>query len=121
MKHLLFAVSFAACACAATGAWAHAFLDHAIPAVGSSVPTAPRVVTMWFTEELEPVFTTAVVTNQSGNQVSAGPAQIDPKNRTELQVPLRPLPPGTYTVTWHALSVDTHTTEGHWTFQVGGG
>jgi copper resistance protein C len=102
-------------------AWAHAFLDHAIPAVGSSVPTAPRSVTMWFTEQLEPVFTTATVTDKSGNSVGAGPAQIDPKNPIELQVPLKPLPPGTYTVTWHALSVDTHKTQGHFTFTVGGG
>ena len=101
-------------------AWAHAFLDHAIPAVGSSVPTAPRAVTMWFTEQLEPVFTTATVTDKSGSSVGAGPAQIDPKNSTELLVPLKSLPPGIYTVTWHALSVDTHKTQGHFTFTVGG-
>jgi methionine-rich copper-binding protein CopC len=28
---------------------------------------------------------------------------------------------GSYTVKWHALSVDTHTTEGDFTFQVKGG
>jgi len=36
----------------------------------------------------------------------------------ELKVPLKPLPPGTYTVDWHALSVDTHTTQGHFTFEI---
>ncbi len=100
---------------------AHAFLDHASPAVGSTVPTAPPVVTLWFTQELEPAFTTATVTDQSGTEVGSGAAQIDPKDPTELRVPLKPLPPGTYTVTWHALSVDTHTTQGHFTFEVGGG
>jgi copper resistance protein C len=115
------AAVFAAVALGAPAAQAHAFLDHASPAVGSSVPTAPAAVTMWFTQQLEPAFTTATVTDQAGNQVDTGPAQVDPKDPTELHVALKPLPPGTYTVAWHALSVDTHTTTGHFTFTVGGG
>jgi copper resistance protein C len=100
---------------------AHAFLDHASPAVGSTVPTAPAAVTMWFTQQLEPAFTTATVTDASGNAVGTGPAQVDSKDPTELRVGLKKLSPGTYTVSWHALSVDTHTTTGHFTFTVGGG
>jgi len=98
---------------------AHAFLDHASPAVGSSVPTAPEAVTMWFTQQLEPAFTTATVTDASGNTVDASPAQVDPKDPTVMRVALKKLSPGTYTVSWHALSVDTHTTTGHFTFTVG--
>ncbi|HMD65113.1 MAG TPA: copper resistance CopC family protein [Stellaceae bacterium] len=97
---------------------AHAFLDHASPAVGSTVPTAPETMTMWFTQELEPAFTTATVTDASGSTVDAGPAQVDTKDPTVLRVPLKKLSPGTYTVSWHALSVDTHTTTGHFTFEV---
>ena len=97
---------------------AHAFLDHASPAVGSTVPTAPETVTIWFTQELEPAFTTATVTDASGNTVDTGPAQVDPKDPTELRVALKKLSPGTYTVSWHALSVDTHTTTGHFTFEI---
>ena len=100
---------------------AHAFLDHASPAVGSTVPAAPETVTMWFTQQLEPAFTTATVTDASGNTVDTGPAQVDPKDPTELRVALKTLSPGTYTVSWHALSVDTHTTTGHFTFTVGNG
>jgi copper resistance protein C len=100
------------------GVQAHAFLDHASPAVGSTVPTAPETVTMWFTQELEPAFTTATVTDPSGNTVDTGPAQVDPKDPTELRVALKKLSPGTYTVSWHALSVDTHTTTGHFTFEI---
>ena len=100
---------------------AHAFLDHASPAVGSTVPIAPDTVTMWFTQELEPAFTTATVTDASGNTVDTGPAQVDPEDPTELRVALKKLSPGTYTVAWHALSVDTHTTTGHFTFTVASG
>jgi methionine-rich copper-binding protein CopC len=105
----------------APAARAHAFLDHASPAVGSSLPAAPAAVTMWFTQQLEPAFTTATVSDKSGNRVDAGPARVDATDPTELRVPLKPLPPGTYTVSWHALSVDTHTTTGHFSFTIGGG
>ena len=82
---------------------------------------APQAVTMWFTQQLEPAVTTATVTDKSGNNVGAGPAQVDAKDPTELKVSLKKLSPGTYMVSWHALSVDTHTTTGHFEFTVGGG
>jgi len=119
MRKILVVLVAGAVAIAATpSARAHAFLDHASPGVGSTVPTAPEAVTMWFTQQLEPAFTTATVTDASGNTVDTGPAQIDPKDPTELRVALKKLSPGTYTVSWHALSVDTHTTTGHFTFEV---
>ena len=38
-----------------------------------------------------------------------------------LQVPLKPLAPGTYRVKWRVLSVDTHVTEGDFIFRVSDG
>ena len=100
---------------------AHAFLDHADPAVGSTVPAPPTVIHLWFTQELEPAFSWVTVSDPSGAAVNDGPATIDPSNKSELTVKLKPLSAGTYTVKWHALSVDTHTTEGDFTFHVGKG
>ena len=105
----------------AASAAAHAFLDHASPAVGSSIPTAPSAVAIWFTQNLEPAFSSMTVTNAAGQRVDLGNAAIPPGHPDQLQVGLRPLPPGTYTVTWHVVSVDTHPTQGTFTFQVGGG
>jgi copper resistance protein C len=113
-------MALAATVFAAPPVEAHAFLDHASPAVGSTVPTAPTSVTMWFTQQLEPAFTTAIVTDASGNSVNGGAATVDAKDPTEMRVPLKPLAPGIYSVAWRALSVDTHTTQGHFTFEVSG-
>jgi copper resistance protein C len=100
---------------------AHAFLDHSDPAVGSTVPTAPAVVHLWFTQQVEPAFSSVTVTDPSGASMNDGPSAIDPSNQSELDVNLKHLPAGTYTVKWHVLSVDTHTTEGDFTFHVGKG
>lgn len=100
---------------------AHAFLDHASPAVGSSVPTAPKDVTIWFTQDLEPAFSHVTVKDRTGQRVDLNNAHVPPGHPAELQIGLKPLPPGTYTVSWHVVSVDTHPTQGTFTFQVGGG
>jgi copper resistance protein C len=100
---------------------AHAFLDHSDPAVGSTVPTSPAVIHLWFTQQVEPAFSSVTVTDQSGASMNDGPAAIDPSNQSELDVKLKHLTAGTYTVKWHVLSVDTHTTEGDFSFHVGKG
>ena len=95
---------------------AHAFLDHANPLVGSTVAAAPREVTLTFTQKLEPAFSGISVTNAAGQRVDMGGTRV---SGTVMRVTLRPGGPGTYRVNWKVLSVDTHSTEGSFTFRVG--
>lgn len=97
-------------------AHAHAFLDHAEPRVGNSVTSAPREVSLWFTQNLEAAFSTVEVHDASGARVDQGKPQVSAR---VMRIELKPLPPGTYKVHWHVLSVDTHTTEGAFSFHVG--
>ena len=96
-------------------AHAHALLDRAEPRVGSVVRAAPSTVALTFTQTLEGSFSTLEVTDAAGQRVDEGPLAIE---GNVMRVPLKPLPPGVYRVTWHVLSVDTHRTEGSFTFEV---
>jgi methionine-rich copper-binding protein CopC len=98
-------------------AQAHAFLDHASPLVGSTVRSAPREVTLSFTQNLEPAFSSVEVTDAGGGRVDQGKAEI---SGNTMRIGLKTLAPGSYKVRWHALSVDTHKTEGSFSFHVGG-
>ena len=98
---------------------AHAFLDHSDPRVGGSVSSAPRQITLWFTQNLEPAFSTAIVNDANGARVNEGKARVNAGSPNVLQVSLKHLSPGTYRVFWRVLSVDTHTTEGSFSFRVG--
>ena len=100
----------------ASDASAHAFLDHAEPRVGNKVATAPREVTLWFTQKLEPAFSSVTVTNAAGQRVDTGKPRV---SGNQMSVSLRSGGAGTYRVNWRVLSVDTHTTDGSFTFQVG--
>lgn len=98
-------------------AHAHAFLDHASPLVGSTVASAPREVSLTFTQNLESAFSSLQVTDANGARVDQGKAQV---SGNTMRVGLKSLAPGTYWVRWQALSVDTHKTEGSFTFTLGG-
>jgi len=100
-------------------ALAHAHLDHASPTVGSTVAQPPKEVSLWFTEALEAKFSTVEVRDAQGRLVQAGPATLASDNTAQLRVPLKALSPGTYKVIWRVLSVDTHRTQGDFTFRVG--
>jgi copper resistance protein C len=99
----------------ATPVFAHAFLQHAEPGAGATLSAPPKRIALSFTEKLEPVFSGVAVTDSSGHGVEAGAVLI---GGNAMVAPLRPLAPGTYRVTWHAVSVDTHRTEGAYSFTV---
>lgn len=101
---------------ATSAAQAHAFLDHAEPRVGNKVASPPREVTLWFTQKLEPAFSSVTVTNAAGERVDSGKPRVSGE---QMSISLRAGGAGTYRVNWHVLSVDAHTTEGNFTFQVG--
>jgi copper resistance protein C len=84
----------------------------------STVTPAPKEVVLWFTEKLEPAFSPIEVHDAKGAAVQIGKAQRDRSDRTQLRVALRALPPGTYKVIWNVLSVDTHRTQGNFSFRV---
>lgn len=97
-------------------ACAHAFLDHAEPRVGNKVGSPPRGVTLWFTQKLEPAFSSVTVTGPSGQRIEAGKTRV---SGNQMSVSLKGGGAGTYHVNWRVLSVDTHTTDGNFTFEVG--
>ena len=99
-------------------ALAHAFLETADPAVGATLSVAPAGVTLTFTEGLEPDFSSLTVEDESGQRIDLGDAHTAPDNPMRFSVGLKPLKPGSYKVLWRATSVDTHKTNGSYSFTV---
>ena len=120
MQKLLkpFIIAVLASSLAATAAYAHAFLDHASPGVGATVSGSPSVLTLSFTQGVVVAFSSVTVSG-AGGAVPASKPVNDPSNQQIIHVRLgHALKPGSYTVTWHVLSVDTHRTEGSYHFTV---
>jgi copper resistance protein C len=117
MRKLLTIAALLTAVLASSGAHAHAFLDHASPRVGSTVASAPHELTLWFTQKLEPAFSTVEVMGPNGASIG-GKAQV---SGNTMRVSIKAAGPGAYHVHWQALSVDTHKTQGSFAFHVGGG
>jgi methionine-rich copper-binding protein CopC len=102
----------------AGAALAHAFLDHAVPAVGSTVSAAPVEIRLFFSEAVEPLFSGVELATVDGAAIATGATVIDPRDPMQLVLKVPPLSPGRYRVRWHVASVDTHRTEGDFTFEI---
>ena len=96
-------------------AYAHASLSHATPAANSIVSAAPQEVTLTFTDTLEAAFSDLTVMDGNGVEVSQGKARV---NNNTMRVGLKSLNVGVYKVIWRAVSIDTHQTDGSFTFRV---
>ena len=103
---------------AAGQAWAHSGLRRSEPPAESKLRRPPAEVKLTFSEPLEPAYSSVKVTDAGGAEVDSGDSRVDRSNPTILRASLKPLGAGSYTVIWRVLSVDGHTTDGRFGFQV---
>jgi methionine-rich copper-binding protein CopC len=109
----------AALAFVSTPVHAHAFLDHAVPGVGSTVSGAPAELQLSFTEGVVVALSGVKVASVGGAAVAVAKPIGDPSDPNVLRVRLeKALRAGTYVVTWHVVSVDSHPTSGTFKFTV---
>ncbi|MGW1187844.1 copper resistance CopC/CopD family protein [Streptomyces sp. NPDC002559] len=101
---------------------AHAALTGSDPQDGAVVATAPKEVTLTFSEQVALGDDSIRILDPDGKRADTGTAPRDLGNGSVVKygVPLRTgLPDGTYTVAWQAVSADSHPVSGAFTFSVG--
>ena len=99
---------------------AHANLIEASPKPSEELDAPPERVIIWFTEPIEPAFSSIKVLSASGEDVTAGATQFDATEPTAMWVPLATLENGTFTVVWRNVSsVDGHKVTGSFLFAIG--
>ena len=89
-----------------------------MPPVGGTIAAAPKEVRLYFSEAVETLFSGAELAGADGQAVATAPATVAAGDKTQLVLTLPPLRPGKYRVRWHVVSVDTHRTEGDFTFEI---
>ncbi|MHC8344489.1 copper homeostasis periplasmic binding protein CopC [Pseudomonas sp. RT6P73] len=103
---------------AASSVFAHAHLKDQTPAADSTV-SAPSELRLVFSEGVEATFTKVTI-SQDGTDVPVKNLATEGSDKKTLIVtPAVPLTTGAYKVEWHAVSVDTHKSEGAYSFKVG--
>jgi copper resistance protein C len=110
------ALAFVAWLVGASVALAHSELRQAQPSPNSRHKTPPSEIKLYFTERLEPAYSTVRVVDARGAEVDRHDAHVDPSDPLLLRASLKLLDPGAYAVNW--VSLDPHLSEGHFSFQV---
>jgi methionine-rich copper-binding protein CopC len=100
-------------------ALAHAHLKTQTPAADATV-AAPTELRLSFSEGVEPSFSQVTVTGADGKSVAVKALNTATgDNKTLIVTPAAPLAAGKYKVQWQVLSVDTHKSNGDYSFTVG--
>ena len=96
-----------------------AFLDHAVPGVGLTVSGSPREIRLYFTIGVIAALSNVQVMSPTGAMIAASKPVNDPSDQQIVIVRLKgALPPGTYTVSWQAVSIHERPTSGTFRFTV---
>ncbi|MFE7030925.1 copper resistance CopC/CopD family protein [Streptomyces sp. NPDC057621] len=104
----------------ATPASAHSAVRDTDPREGSVLKTAPREVTMTFTESVGITDDSLRVLSPENRRVNAGDTEHVSGSSDKVRVRLRDdLPDGTFTVAWRVVSADSHPISGAFTFSIG--
>jgi copper transport protein len=98
---------------------AHAALLGTQPAPSATLATAPASVTLSFGEPVRVVAQGIRVLGPNGSTVDSGSAGPVDGRQDTVGVAIKAAAPGTYTVSWHVQSADSHPVSGAFTFSVG--
>ncbi|MFE0510807.1 copper resistance protein CopC, partial [Streptomyces sp. NPDC058964] len=99
---------------------AHAALRATDPADGSVLKSAPKHITLTFTESVTLLDDSFRVFDPRNHQVPAGEPRHAPGSSATARITLPGrLGTGTFTVAWRVVSADSHPVSGAFTFSVG--
>jgi copper transport protein len=102
----------------AAPASAHAILLRTEPGSQTTVGPPPTAVKLHFSEPVEAAFGAIRVFDVDGHRVDSGELTLADGGR-EVDVPVRKLGNGTYSLTWRVVSADGHPVHGGFGFYVG--
>ncbi len=104
----------------AAPAWSHAVLVSSTPATSSVVSQSPPQLSLTFNEPVEISLGAIRLFDCGGKRITVGAPQHGASSRV-VNASLPKLAPGTYAVSWHVISADSHPVGSTFFFTVGEG
>jgi len=87
-------------------ALAHAEYQSSVPETDATVKSAPKEISIVFSEEVNPDLSRIVVNDSAGTEVDMGNSHIVGGNAKQLAVDVKSLQAGTYMVLWISVAAD---------------
>ena len=96
---------------------AHSFPEQETPSAGATLTAPPDQVSIKYDAPIEKLFASLEVLNSTGQNMAGGQPEVSPDG-WKLSVRVNKLVPGEYTVQWRVVCIDTHHTQGSYSFTV---
>jgi copper resistance protein C len=106
--------------CIGGEARAHSFPEEQHPSAGETLTAPPSQIRIKFDAPIEKLFAKLEVLDADGEDHVVGAPEIS-SDGIELTSKVEAMKPGDYTVRWSVVCVDTHHTEGSYSFTITGG
>lgn len=97
---------------------AHAIMVRSNPAKDSVITEAPKQIDVWFNDKVGSEYKALAVIDSAGQRVDNKDAQQEAFDQSHLFATVPNLAPGTYTVRYRVVSIDTHIVTGKFQFTV---
>ena len=103
---------------AAGPVWAHAHLQASTPPANATLTASPGLLELVFTEPLEARFSSIGLWDANGKAVALPAVRVAADDPKHCLVDLPELADGQYTVLWRVTAIDTHRSEGRFSFTI---
>jgi methionine-rich copper-binding protein CopC len=98
--------------------FAHAIMVKSLPAEGAVIAESPKQVDVWFNDKVGSEYKALAVIDSTGKRVDNKDVTQETFDPSHLYSSVQQLPPGTYTVRYRVVSIDTHIVTGKFQFSI---
>ncbi|MDA1342352.1 MAG: copper resistance protein CopC [Proteobacteria bacterium] len=98
--------------------FAHAIMVKSQPVADSTIAESPKQVDAWFNDKVGSEYKALAVIDSAGKRVDNKDAAQETFDQSHLYVTIPQLPPGTYSVRYRVVSLDTHIVTGKFKFTI---
>ncbi|NOT11801.1 MAG: copper resistance protein CopC [Methylococcaceae bacterium] len=97
---------------------AHAIMVKSQPVEGAVLTESPKQVDVWFNDKVGSEYKALAVIDSTGKRVDNKDVTQETFDQSHLYSTLQSLSPGTYTVRYRVVSIDTHIVTGKFQFSI---
>jgi methionine-rich copper-binding protein CopC len=113
-KHLVYIV----CLLLPVSGYSHAIMVKSQPEADSTITVSPKQVDVWFNDKVGSEYKALAVIDSTGKRVDNKDVTQETFDQSHLYATVSELPPGTYTVRYRVVSIDTHIVTGKFKFTI---
>lgn len=115
---IVLSISFIILSLTSLPVFSHAIMVKSQPEENVTLSSSPKQIDVWFNDKVGNEYKALAVIDSSGNRVDNKDAQQELMDPSHIYCTTQTLSPGTYTIRYRVVSIDTHIVTGKFQFTI---